>query len=131
MDGVWITIEDILHSLKFSDKFRNKKIKQKSQEMMKKLVDGLQLGQIFIFKSHISAYYMDLDGPEGTETQRISLERQKKYIEPYAYSLFLMSLVLNSKNDIRKFGDDLLHFKRDYPQINESRYNGCDCTYFE
>ena len=115
MDGIWITIEDILNSLKFAQKFKNKKIKQKSQEMMKRLIDGLQLGQIFILRSHISEYYMDLkDGA-------ISMERQKKFIEPYAYSLFLMSLVLNSKNDIMKFGEDLLNFKKNYPQIKTNQ----------
>ena len=116
MDGVWITFQDILNSLKFAEKFKNGKIKQKSQEMMKKLMEGLQLGQVFVLRSHISEYYMD-----GIGDRFVTLQQQKQYIEPYAYSLFLMSLILNSKNDIKKFGDDLLNFKRDYPQIRTNQ----------
>lgn len=49
------------------------------------------------------------------------MERQKKFIEPYAYSLVLMSMVLNCKNDIVLFADDLKDFRTNYPQIKSNQ----------
>lgn len=113
MDGIWITIEDLLNSSKFMQKFKSQKIKIKSQKVMKDLIDTLQLSRVFVMRSILSEYYMD--------SNEISMENQKNFIEPYAYSLFLMSLVLNCKNDILLFGDDLLHFRENYPQIKSNQ----------
>lgn len=50
MDGIWITIEDLLTSSKFMQKFKSKKIKIKSQKAMKDLIDSLQLSRVFCDK---------------------------------------------------------------------------------
>eukprot|EP00484_Ammonia_sp_Unknown_P021061 CAMPEP_0197036256 /NCGR_PEP_ID=MMETSP1384-20130603/13823_1 /TAXON_ID=29189 /ORGANISM="Ammonia sp." /LENGTH=456 /DNA_ID=CAMNT_0042466417 /DNA_START=78 /DNA_END=1448 /DNA_ORIENTATION=+ len=113
MDGVWITIEDILNSLKFADKFKTMEIKRESQEFMKNLIETMQFSQIFLTRSFASDFYLNSDG--------VSLRQQQRFVEPYAYTLFLMSLILNAQNSIKKFGDDLLNFRSLYPQIKSNQ----------
>eukprot|EP01083_Nonionella_stella_P164776 546450_1 len=113
MDGMWITVEQLLNSLKFKEQFKTQKIKPKAQQMMKNIIETLQLSHTFVVRSVLSEYYMDI--------AQIPLEHQKQFIEPYGYSLFLMSLVLNAKNKILSFGNDLMSFKFTHPEVKTNK----------
>ena len=76
MDGIWVTVQDLMDSLKpaLRDKFKNHKIKGKAQESMKEIFEKLELSPVFVTRSILSAYYQDEAG--------LSMARQKMYIEP-------------------------------------------------
>ena len=112
MDGVLLTVQDLMDSVKAADDFKNGIVRQESQQRMKELIDSLQTHRVFVMRSLIGEYYMD--------STTLSRERQEQLIEPYAFSLFLMSLVINSKNDILLFGDELTNLKANHPEIKSN-----------
>jgi len=112
VDGMWITLQDLMETVKGAEDFKNGAVSKEAQGQIKQLVDALHLIRVLVMRSLVGEYYMD----SGT----LSAERLDLLIEPYAFSLFLMSLVLNAKNDILLIGDAVLNIKADHPEIKSN-----------